>query len=190
VDNEQDGLPERRVNVNQVVAFNMARWRKAAGLTQEELGERLGWSNTAVSAAERSVDGKRVRQFDADDLTSIAQALGMPLIAMFLPPGDDSVSVRYLIGDDPDAPGMANLFALLLLDAAEPLDGAWTEALEVAVARYTDPDLGAELLARLEDITSEERRAIRLERLRWQRDALRAVLADLDSITEAMEEES
>src|SRR5580704_18026639 len=83
-------LPERTVTVNQLVAYNMAFYRKAAGLNQEELGVRLGgWSAASVSAAERSWDSGRVKKFDADEVAGIAAALGVPVIAGFLPPEDD-----------------------------------------------------------------------------------------------------
>ncbi len=90
-------LPVRRVTVNSIVALNMAYFRKAAGLTQEELGERIGWGKSVVSTAERSSDAKRVRNFSAEDLIDISTALGVPMAALFLPPEDDEVAVRYLI---------------------------------------------------------------------------------------------
>jgi len=98
---QHSDLPERRVTMNQIAAWNMAYFRRAAELTQEELGERLGWSKAIVSAAERSWDGKRVRQFTADDLMGIAMALRVPLAALLLPPDDDRTAVRYVI----DIPG-------------------------------------------------------------------------------------
>lgn len=104
-------VPGRHITANQVVAYNMARWRRAAGLTQEELAGRLNrglgqqvWTNASVSAAERSWDGRRVRQFDADTIASLATALGLPMSALFLPPDDDGVKQRYLM-DLPDVTG-------------------------------------------------------------------------------------
>ena len=79
-----------------MVAFNLASFRKVAGLTQEELGRRLGgWSAASVSAAERSWDGKRIRQFDADEIVGFAEVLDVPVIAMFLPPPDAGTQVEY-----------------------------------------------------------------------------------------------
>jgi len=94
-------LPVRRVTVNSIVALNMAYFRKAAGLTQEELGERLGWGKSVVSTAERSWDARRVRNFSADDLIGITVALQIPLAALFLPPEDDGTAFRYVV----DIPG-------------------------------------------------------------------------------------
>ena len=91
------GLPERRVTVNQLVAYNMGYFRKAAGLGQQEFGEPLGWSVASVSAAERSWDGKRVKKFDADETVQIATVLGVPLAALFLPPEDHGTAVRYVL---------------------------------------------------------------------------------------------
>jgi transcriptional regulator with XRE-family HTH domain len=114
-----EDLPERHVTVNRLIALNMARFRKAAGMTQEQLGERLGWSNVAVSAAERSWDGKRLRQFDADTIIAIAMAIGIPVIALFLPPEDAGVAVRYTLElpGDTGAREMADLVSHVLLPA-------------------------------------------------------------------------
>jgi cell division septum initiation protein DivIVA len=85
------------VTVNRLVAYNMAFFRKAAGLGQQEFGEPLGWSVASVSAAERSWDGKRVKKFDADEIVLIAAVLGVPLAALFLPPEDHETAVRYVL---------------------------------------------------------------------------------------------
>ena len=94
-------LPVRRVTVNSIVALNLAYFRKAAGLTQEELGERIGWGKSVVSTAERSWDAKRVRSFSAEDLIGIAARVQVPLAALFLPPEDDGTAFRYVL----DMPG-------------------------------------------------------------------------------------
>jgi transcriptional regulator with XRE-family HTH domain len=106
-------LPQREASINQLIAFNMAAFRKAAGLTQKQLGERLGgWSEASVSAAERSWDGKRVRQFDADEIVAIAAVLGVPVIALLLPPPDAWTATDYTFTATPapvspmDAPGL------------------------------------------------------------------------------------
>jgi transcriptional regulator with XRE-family HTH domain len=60
-------------------------------MSQEQLGKRLEavtgrrWSKATVSALERSADGVRVRQFDADDLVAIAHVLDVQLIFLFQP---------------------------------------------------------------------------------------------------------
>lgn len=56
-----------------------------------------GWSKS-FSAAERSVDGKRVRQFHADEVIAFARAFEVPLTAFLLPPEDDPPDVVELGG--------------------------------------------------------------------------------------------
>ena len=70
--------------MNQTVAANLRQIRKERGWTQEEAGIRLkeflgeSWSAAVWSAAERSVDGKRVRHFDADVVSAFAQLFDVP----------------------------------------------------------------------------------------------------------------
>ncbi len=110
---ENADLVESKVTINQLVGYNMACYRKAAGLTQDELGKSLGgWTKVAVSAAERSWDGKRVRKFDADELVTLAGALGVPVVALFLLPEDAGTAKRYVL----DGPGFPDLTTLLLRD--------------------------------------------------------------------------
>src|SRR5450755_4005243 len=90
-------LPAEHVTIDQIVARNMRHWRRTAGMTQEELGARLGWSDRNVSAAELSSDEKRDRRrFDAQTLANLSLALCVPLIAFFLPPDDDGFPARYI----------------------------------------------------------------------------------------------
>jgi hypothetical protein len=77
---------------NQVIAYNLAQARLWKGWTQERacdalephLGKR--WSKANYSAAERSVDGSRIRQFDADEIVAFARAFDLPIGWFFLPP--------------------------------------------------------------------------------------------------------
>jgi hypothetical protein len=77
---------------NQVVAFNLAQARLEKGWTQEEacaaLEPHLGtrWSKANYSAAERSVDGNRVRKFDGDEIVAFSKAFGLPVTWFFMPP--------------------------------------------------------------------------------------------------------
>jgi hypothetical protein len=77
---------------NQVVAFNLAQARQLRGWTQQQtidaLEPHLGakWSIANYSAAERSVDGGRVRNFDADEITAFARTFDLPVTWFFLPP--------------------------------------------------------------------------------------------------------
>jgi transcriptional regulator with XRE-family HTH domain len=77
---------------NQLVAYNLARIRKQQGLTQEQTVELLTpflgvrWSVASLSAAERSIDGKRVKEFNADELIALSRAFDVPLAFWFTPP--------------------------------------------------------------------------------------------------------
>jgi hypothetical protein len=85
------------VTPNQVVANNLRLARELRGMTQEEaartLEPHLGirWSRAVFSAAERSVAGKRVRQFTADEIVAFARAFRLPVAWFLLPPADWSV---------------------------------------------------------------------------------------------------
>lgn len=77
---------------NQVVAYNLTQAREWKGWTQDQLAEALEphlgkrWSKASVSQAERSVAGKVIRQFTADEIVAFARALDLPLGWFFLPP--------------------------------------------------------------------------------------------------------
>ena len=77
---------------NQVVAYNLRCARELRGWTQEEAASRLErhvgkrWSLATWSAAERSVTGDRVRQFDADELVAFAQTFDLPPSWFLTPP--------------------------------------------------------------------------------------------------------
>ena len=134
-------LPVRRMTVNSLVALNMAYFRKAAGLTQEELGERIGWGKSVVSTAERSSDAKRVRSFSAEDLIAISTALGVPLAALFLPPEDHGTAVRYVL----DRPGHKDLEVTDLLAYVSPAYGGDSPVMDAY--RKRNIAAGASLLA-------------------------------------------
>lgn len=77
---------------NQVVAYNLAQARLWRNWTQEEAARAIEpylgvrWSKGSFSAAERSVDGDRVRQFTADEIVAFSRAFGLPVSWFFLPP--------------------------------------------------------------------------------------------------------
>lgn len=77
---------------NQVVAFNLAQARAWKRWTQDEAAEALApylgsrWSKANFSAAERSFDGTRIRNFDADEIVAFAQAFELPVTFFFMPP--------------------------------------------------------------------------------------------------------
>jgi transcriptional regulator with XRE-family HTH domain len=189
-------LPGQHVTVNQIVAWNMANFRKAAGYTQEELSERLGWSAAVVSAAERSWDANRIRQFTADDVAAIAWALDIPIAALFLPPEDDGMEHRYLT----DVPGTAtslgnscwDMHTLLKYVISDPGDDhhpamqRYRERYVAAMNTYLGADFAAERAEYLEDLGTEESVVGHLSRLRGQYEALRGILSDNDHLQEAL----
>lgn len=95
---------------NQVVAFNLARAREWKGWTQDEAAEALEpylgklWSKASVSQAERSVGGKFIRQFTADEIVAFARAFDLPIGWFFMPPPPwtDPPGVPAVL-DTPDA---------------------------------------------------------------------------------------
>lgn len=210
---DYEELPGRHITVNQVVAYNMAYFRKVAGLTQEELGQRLTgwtskpWSKAAVSAAERSWDGKRIRQFDADLIYGLARALSVPVSAFFLPPDIDGVKERYRIdpphvysedewagrpaGEREQFYGKKTLCSTMhdLADFAlsEPSDDddetmlAYRSRLSTIWAMYYGGDYTEGLL---EDVTVYDQVLEQAKRLRGHYDAIREISGDLGVMLE------
>lgn len=159
---EYNDLPGAHITPNRLVAYNMAYWRKVAGLTQEELATELNrfyekgnqWTNVSVSAAERSWDGKRVRQFDADIIMSLTTIFGLPLTAFFLPPEDDGVKQRYLM-DLPQAYALNSCMTMWdVLDVVTNVGGTqWLEDDEDDV----DNEEGMRMLRRLQETNERYR---------------------------------
>lgn len=107
MDTESAASQPTRPSPNQLVAYNMAFYRKAAGMLQEELAAELRtrtsmhWSKVSVSAAERSWDGDRPKHFDATQLLALADIFGVPITAFLLPPleaSTDNWALRPITG--------------------------------------------------------------------------------------------
>jgi transcriptional regulator with XRE-family HTH domain len=182
---------ERLVTVNQVVARNLARYRNKAGLTQKELGDRLGWTKNKVSEAERSFDGERTREFDAQELAHLSLALDVPLIALLLPPEDDGMPVAYnFTGPDGKPCSMADLTGRVLLpDSGDdgPALEDYRDRFRAAVARYLDPEWAEEVARWLGHADDPAVMALRAAQLRErQRDMLRAA-AEFGSLADVIE---
>jgi len=174
-----------------LIGYNVAFFRQASALTQEQLGERLGWTNVAVSAAERSWSGKRVRKFDADEVLALALALSVPLIALFLPPLDDGDPDFYAFaGPKGGLNDMGDLVALAVMPDSEddepPMD-AYRDRLRAAVTRYMDPQWAEELAGWLRKIDSDEALDDRAERLRARQAELRQAAEELGDLASAIE---
>jgi hypothetical protein len=98
---QTEGMP---LTINMLVGYNLMRARKALNLSQDEAADRLEpflgarWSKNVYSAAERSFQGARVRQFSADEIAAFCLAFDLPVAYFFLPPpaadrGDDADGV-------------------------------------------------------------------------------------------------
>lgn len=127
---------------NQVVAYNLLRARQWRSWTQrqaiEALEPHLGtrWSVATYSAAERSVDGARIRQFTADDLVAFSRAFDLPLTWFFLPP-EPSIEGRPVRLDTPDQTGIAREPIGTLIDVVFGASGSWS-SIGLRLATYFD----------------------------------------------------
>jgi hypothetical protein len=138
-----DDLPCELKTADQIVAWNIAWYRKAAGFTQEQIGELLGGrSKRNISADERSWDGGHTREFKAQDLAALSEAFGIPIGAFFLPPADDGLEVRYMFRPVSEDLDMGYLMAMIMPDSGRTTVTmeAYRGRLIEAVRRY----MGAE----------------------------------------------
>jgi len=109
----------RGMTPNQVVAYNLLRARQLRGWTQDQAAAALEaylgvrWSKASFSQAERSVGGKFVRQFDADEVVAFARGFELPVTWFFLPPPPwaDDAPVKLTT---PDARRFGTELALLV----------------------------------------------------------------------------
>ena len=105
---------------NQIVAHNISKARLLRGWTQEEaaeacepfLGTKL--SNASWSALERSVDGNRIRQIDADELIGFARGFDLPIGWFLTPPSALDGHVVATPDAGPDGLDPAELFDVVI----------------------------------------------------------------------------
>ena len=140
---------------NQLVGYNLWCARQERGWTQAQAAEALEphlgvrWTVAQVSAAERSVDGTRVRQFTADDLVAFAQAFDVPITYFFIPPRPSATWSKVKPGTSEDALNrtMAVMIDLILGDGNE---GAPLMAKHLSeVMRDLDPALFSDAQERI-----------------------------------------
>jgi transcriptional regulator with XRE-family HTH domain len=178
------------LTLNQVVAANINLYRQAAGITQRELGARVGWSNVSVSEAERSRDGRIHREFDAAELGALAWALGVPVVALFLPPPGDDGEGRYAAGSVTlDAAGLMSALVMPDSDDDTPPMQAYRERFNAAAGRWLDPEWAA-AVARWTGEDAPDARAAAAARLRDRAAAQRDLAAELDQMAAAVEGEA
>ena len=88
------------IDTNRVVSYNLRLAREMQGLTQEQFATRLEAitghrpTQASISALERSWEGGRRREFDAQELVEFAVALDVPIVWFFLPPTDDYREIK------------------------------------------------------------------------------------------------
>lgn len=156
-----------KITPNQIVAFNLTEARRLRGWTQEEAAAELEpfvgarWSKATFSSAERSIDGRRVRQFTADEIVAFSRCFGVPIGFFFMPPRptQSETPVRFATAEREDD-------GLPLTELLDAIFGAPGER-EVLSARLNDY-LGEISTSELTDAQ---------DRLTWQaEDALTAVV--------------
>jgi transcriptional regulator with XRE-family HTH domain len=187
------GAPVRKITVNQAVAWNIAWLRRAAGLKQDQLGGRIGWTSSQVSEAERSFDGKRVREFDAQDLAVLAVGLGVPIAALLMPPGEDGAEEGYAFRDGAgNVRGMRDLLGLTIPDNDEetPVMVAYRERWAAMARRHLAGDPYWLRLAARWVGNIPGRRAEIAARLRAHRDALLRASAEYGEFAEEIERDA
>ncbi|MGC2374263.1 MAG: hypothetical protein WA484_10350 [Solirubrobacteraceae bacterium] len=128
---------------NQIVAHNLRRARMLRGWTQEATATRLApllgthWSKASFSAAERSVDSERIRQFTADDLTAFAAIFELPVGFFFMAPrGVERIG----------APGATATLTPSELAALAPLPEGLLEAIEAQMRARMEVEFGVTVI--------------------------------------------
>ncbi|MGQ0849746.1 MAG: hypothetical protein ACT4OP_11615 [Actinomycetota bacterium] len=92
---------------------------------------RSSWSVASLSAAERSVDGKRIKEFDADELVALSVVFEVPLAYWFQNDGE-----KVIVGDSQEL-SQEDLLGLVF----GPNDAWQTPAL--SLLRSSAEDLGS-----------------------------------------------
>lgn len=86
---EEETLP---ITLDQVVAYNLRRARQQRSWTQAEAAEQLEpflgerWSSAVFSAAERSYESSRIREFTASHVLAFSRGFDLPIPWFFEPP--------------------------------------------------------------------------------------------------------
>jgi len=156
-----------KITPNQIVAFNLTVARQLRGWTQEEAAAQLEpyvgarWSKATFSSAERSIDGRRIRQFTADEIVAFSRCFDVPIGFFFMPPrpSQSETPVRFATAENDD-------YGLSLAELLDAIFGTPGER-EVMSARLNEY-LGE---IPMRDLTKAQ------DRLTWQaEDALNAVV--------------
>lgn len=145
----------RQITLDQVVAYNLRRARKLRDWTQTQAAEQLEpylgerWSSAVFSAAERSYEGPRVREFSASQVLALALGFDLPITWFFQPPTPDTqVTAR---GSEHAISGEALVKLLVDAGAADEwertLELVYALAMQVAGSGSPDFDLIGRVLS-------------------------------------------
>lgn len=155
------------ITPNQIVAFNLTVARQLRGWTQEQAAVALEpyvgarWSKATFSSAERSIDGRRIRQFTADEIVAFSRCFDVPIGFFFMPPrpSQSETPVRFATAENED-------YGLTLAELLDAIFG--TPGKREVLSQRLNDYLGEISLSDLTDAQS---------RLTWQvEDALKAVV--------------
>ncbi|MCZ4099875.1 hypothetical protein [Streptomyces sp. H39-C1] len=89
--NSGDDEARHAYTINQLVAYNFMRARRSSGWTQEECAAQLTlvtgkqWTNATVSAAERSWQTGRIKEFNANEIMAFCFIFQKPVASFLLP---------------------------------------------------------------------------------------------------------
>lgn len=167
-----------QITPNQIVAYNLAEARALRGWTQERAAEELErysgsrWSKATFSAAERSIDGRRVRLFTADDIVAFSRCFRVPIGFFFMPPRPSESGSRFTLRLKASENPWAGIALTELLDAIFGVPGD-DDVLSIRLRRFLSE-------IRVGDLTEAQDRAA------WRaEDALDAVISkELDRFDE------
>jgi hypothetical protein len=187
-----DRSPYLGLTANQVVAFNLAQAREWRSWTQEEAAAALEpylgvrWSKATFSQAERSVAGRFVRNFTADEIVAFARAFELPVTWFFMPPppwAEPGTPTRLAAPDEEEfGVSIATLVDVVFGDAAQ--QGLLTLRLE-SFLEALGPDGLTEAQRRVAALVAHRVEAIVGESFRelgdWQR-SLRAIASRLQQL--------
>ena len=108
-DDHAQGSDTATWSINQVVAYNLQRARRAAGLSQQVVAMMLStntnrkWSVATLSAAERSWASDRTKRFDANELVAFAKIFKVPVSYFLIPPHwDGEPEAHFIMGNAED----------------------------------------------------------------------------------------
>jgi transcriptional regulator with XRE-family HTH domain len=143
------------VRIEEVVGQRVAELRAPTGMTQAELGQKLGellgkpWSRQAVSAAE-----KGGRAFTAAELLALAYVLEVPVGRLLTPPLG-ALTVR--LGEDGPLVGRRDLLALTSTSGVESTETADRTLRDLAAGLANVRGWAGTALGRVEDLAGDLR---------------------------------